>query len=196
MTHIRVQCIPRGRVRRTWILGVVAVAASITPVGLAGCGDDDDDELATFERDTFPFTFEYPDGFEVTDDVSASQTLGGGADESVAIAMDEDNALIVQRYTLNVEVNQANLGVVKQEADELFQQVDPEARGVEGEIAGFPSLTYDAVTLTTPEDGESRVINLFEGDQEYLINCQSTPDGRNEIEQACDLAVDTLARRS
>ena len=78
MTHVRVQCIPRGRVRRTWILGVVAVAASITPVGLAGCGDDDDDELATFERDTFPFTFEYPDGFEVTDDVSASQTLGGG----------------------------------------------------------------------------------------------------------------------
>jgi hypothetical protein len=65
------------------MLGVVAVAASITPVGVGGCGDDDDDaELGTFERDSFPFTFAYPDGFEVRDDVSASQTLGGGADES------------------------------------------------------------------------------------------------------------------
>jgi hypothetical protein len=179
------------------MLGVVAVAASITPVGIVGCGgDDDDSELATFDRDSFPFTFEYPDGFEFTEDVRLSQTLGGGADESVGIAMNEDNGLFIQRYTLNVEVNQANLGVVKQEADGLFQQVDPDAQGAEGEIAGFPSLTYDAVTVTTPENGESRLIVLFEGDQEYLINCQSTPDGRDEIEQACDLAVDTLARRS
>jgi hypothetical protein len=179
------------------MLGVRAVATSLAAVGIAGCGgDDDDSDPATFERDTFPFTFEYPDGFEVTDHVSTSKTLGGGADEGLAIVMDEDNGLIIQRYTLNVEINQANLGVARQEADGLFQQVDPDARGAEGEIAGFPSLTYDAVTLTTPEDGESRLIVLFEGYQEYLINCQSTPDGRGEIEQACDLAVDTLARRS
>jgi hypothetical protein len=37
------------------------------------CGSaDDDSEPATFERDTFPFTFEYPDEFEFTDDVSAN----------------------------------------------------------------------------------------------------------------------------
>jgi hypothetical protein len=29
-----------------------------------------------------------------------------------------------------------------------------------------------------------------------MIHCQSTPDGREEIEQACEVAVDTLARRA
>jgi hypothetical protein len=187
------------------MLRVVAVAAAITPIGIAGCASEADKETidamvsttTTFVRDTFPFTFEYPDGFEFTDDVNVSRTLGGGRpDESVAIAMDEDNLLLIERVTLEQEINQDNLRLAKQEGDELFQQVDPDARGAEGEIAGFPSLTYDAVTLPTPEEGESRFIMLFEGDEQYVINCQSTPDGRDEIEQACDLAVDTLTRRS
>jgi hypothetical protein len=176
---------------------MLPITACATAAGVVGCGGDDASEPATFGRDTFPFTFEYPEGFELVDDVSASQVVGGGADESVAIAIDDDNALIIQRYTLNTEVDQGNLGRAKQEFDGLIQQIDADAAPAEeGELAGFPSLTYDAVTLTTPEDGESRLIVLFEGDQEYMINCQSTPDGRDEIEEACDLAVDTLVRRS
>jgi hypothetical protein len=128
--------------------------------------------------------------------VSLSQELGGDADETVSIGIDDDNGLIIQRYTLNIEIDQGNLGLAKQEIDGLIQQIDSGVRAAEGEIAGFPSLTYDTVTLTTPEDGESRYIVLFESDQEYLINCQSTPKGRDEIEEACDVAVDTLARRA
>jgi hypothetical protein len=186
------------------MLRVVAVTAAITPFGIAGCASEADKETinamvsttTTFERDTFPFTFEYPDRFEFTDEFSASRTLGGGADESVGIAMDEDNGLQISRITLEGEINQGNLGLAKRELDGQIQQLDPDAAGEEGEIAGFPSLTYDAVTLTTPEELESRFIMLFEGDEEYVINCQSTPDGRDEIELACDLAVDTLTRRS
>lgn len=130
----------------------------------------------TFERDTFPFTFEYPDGFEFIDDVSGSYTLGGGSpDESVAMAMDEDNVLLISRFTLEGELNQGNLGLAKRWLDGQIQQLDPDAAGEEGEIAGYPSLTYDAVTLTTPEELESRFIMLFEGNEEYVINCQSTP---------------------
>lgn len=197
---------PSGRIRsaihwrapQAWMLRLAAGAAGIIAVGIAGCsGDDDESGPATFQRDTFPFTFEYPDGFEFSDDVSTSQELGGGSDESVGLAIDDHNGLFVHRYTVNTEVNQANLGLAKREFDELIQQVDPDASpGEAGELVGFPSLTYDAVTVPTPEDGESRLIVLFEGDQEYIINCQSTPDGREEVQQACDLAVETLARRS
>jgi hypothetical protein len=176
-------------------LPTVALVATIALVALAGCGgDDDDSEPSIFESESFPFTFEYPDGFEVTDDVSISQELGVAADETVGIAMDDDNALLLQRFTLNRAIGQGTLDLAKQELDALVQQFDPDAApGEPGELAGFPSLTYDAVALTTPEEGESRLIVLFEGDQEYLINCQSSPDGRDEIEEACDLAIETLA---
>jgi hypothetical protein len=206
MTNVRIRSTAHGRVPRAWTLRVVAVAAAITAIGIAGCVNEADKETInamvsttmTFERDTFPFTFEYPDGFELTDDVSASEQLGGGrvADEIVAVVMDEDNGLIIERYTLNVEVSQANLGLAKREVDGLIQQLDPDAAGEEGELAGFPSLTYAAVAVPGLKDGETRIIAFFEGDQEYLIHCQSTPEGREEVEQACDLAVDTLARRS
>jgi hypothetical protein len=117
---------------------------------LPACGDDDDgggDGNVTFEREGFPFTFEYPDSFELTEDVSVAQTLGGGSDDSVALALDDDNAIIVSRFTLNVEVDESNLAQVKQEADQLFQQVDPSAEAQPGEIAGFPSLSLDAVAV-------------------------------------------------
>jgi hypothetical protein len=180
------------------MLRVVAVGAVISPVGIAGCGGaDGDSEPATFARDNFPFTFEYPEEFEFTEDVSAEQQLGGdAADEVVAIAMDEDNGLIIERHTLNTEFSQADMGLVKRQLDGLIQQLDPDADGEEGNLAGFPSLTYAAVPMPGLNDGESRFIVLFEGDQEYIINCQSTPDGREEIEQACDRAIDTLARRA
>jgi hypothetical protein len=98
----------------------------------------------------------------------------------------------VERFTLDVEVDESNLDQAKQEFDQLFQQVDPSAESQPGEIVGLPSLSVDAIAVPTPEDGESRVTVLFEGDQEYLINCQSTPEGRPEIEAACDLVLETL----
>ena len=106
------------------MLRVVAVTAAITPFGIAGCASEADKETinamvsttTTFERDTFPFTLEYPDRFEFIDDVSGSYTLGAGSpDESVAIAMDEDNGLLISRITLEGEINQGNLGLAKRD---------------------------------------------------------------------------------
>lgn len=179
---------------RTRLSAAAVIAIGAAPA-FAACGDDDGDGgdgNATFEREGFPFTFEYPDSFEFTEDVTAAQTLGGESDDAVALVSDDDNAIVVERFTLNVEVDESNLDQVKQEADQLFQQVDPSAEAQPGEIAGLPSLSLDAIAVPTPEDGESQFTLLFEGDQEYLINCQSTPAGRPEIEGACDLALETL----
>lgn len=170
-----------------------AAAFTLVALALAGCGGDDGGGTETFERDEFPFTFEYPGDLELTDELEFSEELGGAADESLALSHDDENALILERYTLNLEIDEDNLELAKRELDTLLQQVDSGAQGQEGETAGFPSLTYDSVTLPTPEEGESRYIALFDGDQEYLLNCQSTPDARDEIESACDQAEATLA---
>ena len=33
---------------------------------------------------------------------------------------------------------------------------------------------------------------VFDGDKEYFINCQSVPDGREELDEACERAIETL----
>jgi Septum formation len=181
------------RVTRRWVFSVAVVLAICAVPAFAACRDDGDGN-ATFEREGFPFTFEYPDSFELREDVTVVETLGGESDESddrVAVASDDDNMIVVERFTLNVEVDETNLDQAKQEFDQLFQQVDPSAESQPGEIAGLPSLSLDAITVPTPA-GESLITVLFEGDQEYLINCQSTPEGRPEVEAACDLILETL----
>jgi hypothetical protein len=169
-------------------LGVLAIGA----IGLVACGSDDSGP-STFEEDGFPFTFEYPEDFELTEDITFDQSLGGASDEDVSVNLDEDNGIVLQRVTLNQEVDETNLAVAKREFDGLIAQVDPDAQGETGETAGFPSLEYEPIALTTPEDGESRILFLFEGDQEYVLNCQSTPERREEVDAACEQMRDTLA---
>ena len=61
-------------------------------------------------------------------------------------------------------------------------------------MAGLPALTYAEVPVASVEGGQSRLVVVFDGRTEYLINCQSTPEKRSEINEACDLAVETLRR--
>lgn len=60
------------------------------------------------------------------------------------------------------------------------------------ELGGFPGIRYDEVEVEEPPDGESRLVFLFDGATEYLINCQSTPEERASVEEACDRALSTL----
>ena len=181
-------------------------AAAIAAAVLSGCGDDGNDgdaaddgddrsDAATFERDGFPFTFEYPNEYRLVDDPQ-TLPLAATADESLAIAIDEsDNGVIVQRFTLNTEVDQSNLADAQQELDALIQRVDRTAAGQPGETAGFPSVSYDEVALSVPEDGESRFVHLFDGEQQYTINCQSTSEHRDAVTEVCDQAIETLTGR-
>ena len=166
------------------------------PIALAalvvGCGDDES-EGGTFDREEFPFTFSYPAGFEVTDEVSLQQTLGAEADETAAVGLDEDDVLIVQSFTLNVAIDESNLELAKREIDGLIQQVDPAADSSKTEVAGLPALELDGVPVPSVEDAESRLNVIFDGDQEYFLNCQSTSENRDEIAEACDLALATFA---
>jgi hypothetical protein len=67
-------------------LSVAATIAICAAPAFAACGDDDDGDggggNATFERGGFPFTFEYPDSFELRENVTVAQTLGGEPDDA------------------------------------------------------------------------------------------------------------------
>ena len=165
----------------------------LTALGAGACGGEDE---TTFDAAGFGITFEYPEGFEESDDVTINEQQGSQAEESRAVGLDEDNGIIVQRYKLKRKINEDNLDLAKNEFDTLVAGISPDAaEGETNEVAGLPALRYDAVPVRSVEKGQSTLIVLFDGSTEYLINCQSTPEKRGEINEACDLAVDTLGTR-
>jgi hypothetical protein len=177
-------------VRRTRLaaLSLILIAAT------AACGGGGGDGTETFEEEGYAFTFEYPGSFEETSDVSYSSTAGGEAQDPIGLGLDDRNAIVVSRYELNAEVTSGNVSQVKPEFDDLIRQLTgTEVSGKQVEIGGFPGFEY-TFDLEDPPEGRSRFFVLFDGRTEYTLNCQSTPEKRDEIEAACRQAIDTFAK--
>jgi hypothetical protein len=158
---------------------------------LAGCGASDDSP-ETFDEPGFGITFEYPGDFERTEDVKASESAGA-AEKTVALAQSADNVIFVQRYSLTSTVSDKDAEAVREELDEVLGRLA--GKPVEGKRvdAGGPlAFRYEIEDLDTPEDGRSTIVVVFDGDTEYFLNCQSAPDGREELEKACERAIETL----
>ena len=176
--------------RRTRLAALCLVLIAAT----AACGGGGDDGTETFEEEGFAFTFEYPSSLEETSDVSYSSTAGGAAEDARALGLDDRNAIVVSRYGLNVAVTAENADQVKPELDDLISGLaGTELSGKQVQIGGFPGFEY-TFDLEDPPEGRSRFFVLFDGKIEYTLNCQSTPDKRDELQAACRQAVDTLAK--
>jgi hypothetical protein len=175
--------------RRLTALALVACALTL----FAGCGSD---EPKTFDEDGFAITFEYPGDFERTTDIDTERGVGD-AEESVALAMSEDNAIFVQRYGLNRAVTPDDAEAVKTELDRVLSRLaGTEVSGRRIDVGGPLAFRYEIERLQEPEDGRSTIVAVFDGDKEYFINCQSVPDGREELDEACERAIETLASKT
>lgn len=172
----------------------LASAALVTTLCL-GCGGQaapEDAGPATFENPDFGITFEYPSSFETVDDLTFNRAAGSAAQATAGVALDESNLLGLQRFENPFAVTDENLDEVVPEADMLFSQLAGEpVKGIETEVAGLPAIEYD-IPLQEPEEGETRVTVFFDGETQYLLNCQSTPEQREAVEAACDMALETL----
>jgi hypothetical protein len=106
--------------------------------------------------------------------------------------VDDDNLIVLQRFTLKVAIDQSNLDLIREQLTRLLDQVDPGTSLEPSKVAGLPALTGELQHVPSVEGGQSKLTFFFDGDQEYLINCQSTPSHRDEVTHACDLALTSL----
>lgn len=68
-----------------------------------------------------------------------------------------------------------------------------EVSGKQVEIGGFPGFEY-TFDLENPPEGRSRFFVLFDGRTEYTLNGPSTFKKRDELEAACQQAIDALTK--
>lgn len=167
----------------------LAFCALALVLGAAACGGGGS---SRYEETGLNITFKIPGGFHVGHDLSISKSSGANAVDQAAVAIDEDNLIIVQRYNLNTSVTSENLANFKGEVDKVIGGLAGKSvSGHEVEYGGLPGYEY-VIDLNQPASGQSRLAVLFDGNVEYLVNCQSTPDDREKIEKGCRTVLDSI----
>ena len=181
---------------------VLAVAGTL----LTGCGGDDEETsegsgapsgpTKTFTDSDYDITFEYPAGLDVMDDVSFGATTGSsGPEASAGAKLGLEDFFAVQRFGLNTAVTEDNVEQFVPEADMVFGELAGEEVTAEVlEVGSLPALRYE-FGPTQPNGGATRATLVFDGDTEYLFTCKSTEAHSEEINAACDVALDTLEPR-
>ncbi len=193
---------PRGKKRGStaaWAIGAgLLLVVVVVGFAVTGCGGGSSDATsggssdATFDDPAYPFTFTYPGDWSVSDDVTLDKQLGGSGLDQRAVGLDATNGIILERFELNTEIDADNLHLAQRELDGLISQLDPNASGEAGETGGYPSVTYDSVPVPGSDGTESKLVALFDGDQEYMLNCQSNEEHRDDVAAGCQQALDTL----
>ena len=162
---------------------------------LAGCGGDDASSEKTFSHGDFAISFKYPGTLQQGQVKAVAESAGGEPLAQTALAVDEANAIFLAKYDVNAEVTPENIDAFVPQVDQVVHQLTGSpVSGRTVEVGGLPGVRYDGVGLRTPPQGQSRLVFLFDGSVEYLVNCQSTPEEREEIIRACDRVLTTLSK--
>jgi hypothetical protein len=149
-------------------------------------------KVKTFDEPEFAIRFRYPEAFNQVQ-VRIGSSAGARPAAQRAIGLKGDNVVIITRYNLQRRVTASNLDDVKPEADKLFSRLaGKDLKGEVTSVGGLPALEYEAFDLRRPAKAQSRLLVLFDGVTEYLVNCQSMPDQRKQVEAACDLVKGSL----
>lgn len=179
--------------------GVALIALAAAAAVLAGCGGSKDasgPDSGTFAQTGFDITFAYPKDLTQTTRLELGSTAGAADAGRAAVGIDRDNLIMVSRYDLLRPVTPANVAAVQPEVDGVIEQLAGKpVGGARVDVGGLPGFRY-RVALGAPAGGVSRLYVLFDRTVEYFLNCQSTPESREQLDRACDQALDTLELRS
>jgi len=181
---------------------------------LAGCGSDGAESGSSSDKPTttkaarvtgtvfsnsqFGFNFTYPKEWQEAEiKGDPDQSFGSKPTARIAVALDDNNAVLLARYDLAQTVTAADVaGQVSDLNGAMTQFAGEPTAGTVTEIGGLPAVGYNEFALPNdPDTRSSRVTFLFDGNVEYEINCQSNPEGHDELNKACDQVLSTLRKK-
>lgn len=177
------------------LLALLAAAA------IAGCGGDDNGggEAKEFTAATFPFTFDYPDGWTVARDAKFSYGSNDSAVRAVtATYKNPYDQVSITQYKLKKTLPDGVNGY-QPEVDKIVKRLTKEAGGQAGDAevvsyGGIPGYQY--VVEYPGGSGETlqnKLTFLFKGKDEFQVNCQSSKANREKLNAGCDQILDSLS---
>jgi hypothetical protein len=150
--------------------------------------------VKSFNELDFAVRFAYPKEFKPVQ-VRIGSSAGARPAAQKAIGLKGENVIIVTRYNLQRRVTKSNMKDIRPEADKLFSQLaGKQVKAEEATVAGLPALRYEPFDLAQIKGGQSRLLVVFDGVTEYLINCQSTADQRKLVNEGCDMVHSSLRK--
>lgn len=174
-----------------------AIATAIVVIAcmaVSGCGDG---EVKTFSTPTYPFSFNYPPGWKVTRNASFSYGSGSG-ERSLSVALKEPyDQVTITQYKLKRTLKSGENGN-QREVDRVVAKLTAQAKGTASDATtvkygGIPGYQY---VVEYPAAGGTLLRNtltfLFKGDDEFQVNCQSSPKYRTELQKGCEKVLGTL----
>lgn len=179
---------PMGRLAIAAI-GLIAIAIA------TGCGVGGSD-TKEFSSPVYPFSFEHPSDW--TTSRNATLQFGGTSGiRTIAVQLKLPyNQAVISQYRLKRTLPPgvpANKKEIDRIVDILTKQSGGTASdGVAVTVGGIPGYQYTIEYSAGNTDLQNQVTFLFSGQDEFQINCQSTPDKRDEMAKGCKQILDTL----
>jgi len=174
--------------------------ALVLALGACAGGGGAEEEAAPRTFEGHGVTFDYPAEWERIDDTTTSASAGNQI-WNESYGLDATNLVAVSLYTIGAKITPKNINGFEGEITAAIKGVVEQAGGsLEGEPAaltvdGLPTLDYRATAITTVDDAtvDSRIVLMFDGADEYFLNCQYSEQERRAVEDACDLVLDTFS---
>jgi hypothetical protein len=168
---------------------LLALAAMLA---LAACTSSDGDHATkTFRQHGFAIEFSYPGDLREIRHVPVAEPVGSPAAQQAAIGLSAKDVILVERYELHQPIGRSELAIARAELEALLERTSFETkRQRTTTIDGRPALVYDG-RVSAPAKAHSRLVVIFDGGREYLLNCQYVNE-RRRIERACDEVIRTM----
>ncbi len=172
---------------------VTTLLTAVVVAGATGCGGSGDQ---SFSADGYPFSFSFPSAWTLTR-AAGTDDSGGAALRTVTVALKQPyDQVSISQYRLKKKLPTGANGY-QPEVDRVVKRLTREAGGKAGDAkevmyGDLRGYQYVVSYSSGGQKLQNQLTFLFQGENEFLIGCQSSPDKRNELSDGCKQILESL----